>query len=567
MPREQRVALNKPAVAETPLGVVSEKGAVSVGNVTVDNKAAGLGEQLASALNVGMKAATTFAEGKNKQMRAMDSIRQQSKGRAYARTRWSELEKQLANEAVYIEDASGNRVNQHRKIIEFELERMNDQMREQSGEMHPEYYKAVISHFADYGETHAAKKDGELLGMKQEELLTEMGYNIQVDRESGMGGTDIIAKLQQSQLFPTKKAAAKFHFETSIAEITEKAQRDPTYDYQADIDRLLNVSSPDGVVDYKKDPELGKLIDGLESNIKTLRSAQYTASKNAITRGREESDRGLTEYFVTNDPIGGMKHLQANRRFYGLKEYKDAEELVKGIGTRVFAQGISDTEVYLQLSRDIQMGKFNQANLEANANLLTEDDYKKLVQSKIDFDKGMATASAKDANARFNKLLSTGQGEASGVSAFDFDKSQIGARKKNYYTQEIMARQEAFVKEKGWAALTVSQVNTWNDEIMKQINSMNFEDVTPVGQPTTTEEPNPEALPTAPAVTPPAAKPAPKFNFSVFVKKSSELAIAFKKRGLDYETFVQQMATDTATDPDTIRSNLTESTYNELRGQ
>ena len=461
MPREQRTATRKTAVNTTPLGQFKSGIVQSVQYQAVaPEKSSGqkLAEGVGLVAKVATKLTTDYATQENKERTLMESIRQEGLGRQYAGNELSRIR----------EEASQIPTKQRRAFLEKEFNKVNQGLQKNEA-LDSTYYGTVIRKLSGSLENLATSWDTEILAGQQQENIRLLGGTLTDDFNEGVETQDLIQKANDSGRFTTRGDASKYVVSHISAMIKQNFQDDPTYNWKEAVDNNLLIKSKDGVVDFGKHPVYGKMIDELQSSLRTQAHSNYNNKKAALVAQKEETEAATVKILLdsTKPPGTALENLYANSRGYTVGELNKAKADINKFENTSFNLN-NNPDLVFEFNNSIMEGTFNKDLLLRLKNELSLQDYEAILKSKSAFDKSMKIENVQFTMKYFNDQVGTGKNTAGQENPFNtFTKE--GSTRRNDYVTGMNTYMAAYRTTGSLEDLTIEQINKWSDDILKRL--------------------------------------------------------------------------------------------------
>ena len=390
MPREQRVALKKTAVEKRELGDLSYKASGTV-NMPKVEPAKSSGQALAEGIGLAAKGITYFAEGKSKERRKMEAIRQEGLGSSDAGQFAAEKIKEANNLPLREVLPDGTTKNPRREFLMKSLTEYNESMKSNK-EIHPAYYEKALRKASTIFEANAQGWDKKLIQDNLEVSRDRLRDVMRLDFTNGASTHELMQKAFDSQRFDTRAESTEFTLKTIAAIIEENIQNDKTgtYNAQADIDVFLKIKSQDGVVDFATDPKYKEIIDNLEKDQKAHAADLLKQSKDFAKKKKDEIT-GLAMQLVLADNAGpdalrqAEKLLETNANYFSGKERGTTVKLLRELTQGGYAP-ITDPNALAQARIAANNGTLTLDGMSQYAGLLTAEDAKTVVSEIIGYE-------------------------------------------------------------------------------------------------------------------------------------------------------------------------------------
>ena len=396
MPREQRVALKKTAVEKRELGDLTYKpsGTVALPTVTPEKS---MGQSLAEGIGLAAKGLTVFAEGKSKERRKMEAIRQEGLGASDAGQFAAEKIKEANNLPLREVLPDGTTKNPRREFLMKSLTEYNESMKVNK-EIHPSYYEKALRKASSIFEANAQAWDKKIIEDSLGQARNKLRNVLIMDLESGGSTHELLRKARDSQRFDTRAESTKFALTTIAATIEENIQNDKlgTYDAQADIDKYLKIKSEDGVVDFATDPKYKEIIDNLESDVKAHAAALLQKSKD-YAKAKKDEITGQAMQLVLQDGADfddlrqAEKLLETNAKLFSGKERGTTIKLLRELVQGGYAP-VTDPNAFAEARVAANNGTLTLDGMTQYRGTLTADDAKVVVGEIIGYQNLTKTA-------------------------------------------------------------------------------------------------------------------------------------------------------------------------------
>lgn len=468
MPRSQETNLVKTAAVETALGELTS-GVVKPVQFEAPVETKSMGQALAEGLNLAFKATATFAEGKNKESRRMEEIKQEGEGKQAAGTFITNTVTEAAKLPLSAKDADGKNYNPRRKYMMDAFTKFNDDLSD-NDTIHAAYYEAAMSKTGRVLETYAKKWDDVIIENTLADAKRTLGGTIIENIFDEQGTThDAIQKARDSQRFDSIQDATEFVLKMVAGKLEEDIVSGvlKPLDAKEKIKELLKISSADGVIkNYAADPKYKEIIDGVEATLKSVGTSIHTANNAMRDEARDATRETLRAMLVKGSNVADTKaFLKGNSTGFTTKEYLDEEADIEGFYNTAYSTK-GNPEVYNMVRNSISNGTYTPHLLSSNKKNLTIAEYKKLNEEQISYAKAIQDDRVAIARDTFNKMLTVGKGEASQESIFVMTKAAF--RRKAVYTVVMLAYRNDFISAEGWSSLTLESVNKWHKEALIQ---------------------------------------------------------------------------------------------------
>lgn len=414
MPREQRTALKKTAVEETPRGVLESK-LVGRVNMPVVAPTKTLGQSLAEGLGMAAKGAASIVQTGLEEDAKIESIKQKAAGITAGKS-----------EALRILDDMPDTIRDPQEAFKYLSEQMNTSINN-LGTNNEKVHSSYLEAFTTSGMNRLATKHEEFLKIAEADKLRliNIDANNLINETGFVPGTKGLSVYKDYQkLFPTLSRGdiGKNYVAATSAIIKQRAQDDPNFDWQGAVDNLLKLETRDGV-SFATHKIYGKTIDTLESSLNTLVTARDTATKaEAKAAIDNQVNQHMYNLVVGKPTIADVAEAQewleeqTNLGLSTEKFSKVATALDAVLERQGFAS-VSKTQTYQLFKSSALNGKLNYDVLNYNASSLSRDDYLEIMAVQSKFDADMADETKRGQIATVAKARRAGKATVATINA------------------------------------------------------------------------------------------------------------------------------------------------------
>ena len=453
MPREQRTATRKTAVNTTPAGQFKSGIVQSVQYQAVASEKSS-GQKLAEGVGLVAKVAQVYGQSEIEKADKRTQIEQRAKGNFEGKEAAREIYLDILDKKIPLEERGQyyfDAITARNKGL---------------GDVHSSYLESYMGALGSRTGMYQDINDEDIMTRKKQESLRYFRDLFSDESQLGTSPHDLLQLIRDSdQLGLSYNESAKFYVSEVAAMIKQNFQEDPNYNWKADVDSKLLIKSADGTVDFGKHPVYGKVIDELQSTLRTQARSNYTNNKATLVAKKRETQSTVLEMSLNfKSPGETLTYLQNNSEGFTVAEYNaEVAALTKFMGTSF--NKVNNPDLVYDLKNSIIDGTFNRENLFEAKRELSESDYTAVLKAKSSFDKAIKSESVSQAQKYYNDQVATGKYIAGQEAMFTFTKE--GAQQKKRYVELMQSRLQGFLTTEGWEALDVAQISKWSAEVVK----------------------------------------------------------------------------------------------------
>lgn len=457
MPREQRTATRKTAVNTTPVGQFKSGIVQSVQYQAVAPEKSS-GQKLAEGVGLVAKVAQVYGQSEIEKADKRTQIEQRAKGNFEGKEAAREIYLDILDKKIPLEERGQyyfDAITARNKGL---------------GDVHSSYLESYMGALGNRTGMYQDINDKEIMTRKKQESLRYFRGLFSDESQLGTSPHELLQLIRDSdQLGLSYNEAAKFYVSEVAAMIKQNFQDDPTYNWKADVDSKLLIKSADRTVDFGKHPVYGKMIDELQSTLRTQAHSNYNNKKAALVSQKKETEAATVKILLdpTKPPGTALENLYANSGGYTVGELNKAKADINKFENTSFNLN-NNPDLVFEFNNSIMEGTFNKDLLLRLKNELSLQDYEAILKSKGDFDKSMKIENVQFTMKYFNDQVGTGKNTAGQENPFNTFTKEGSARRNDYVTG-MNTYMAAYRTTGSLEDLTIEQINKWSDDILKRL--------------------------------------------------------------------------------------------------